>query len=152
MKLSTRIISAVLLVAGGSTAVYAISKHGDWHMTPEEKADFVTERVTRKLNLDATQQQYFNDLAILVAGILAEARASKDEQIEELSALIQAPSFDQSRALELVREKTGMVEEKAPRVIASLAMFLDSLNGEQKQQLEEFIEHRRHHHGHHRKH
>ncbi|HMB72470.1 MAG TPA: Spy/CpxP family protein refolding chaperone [Gammaproteobacteria bacterium] len=152
MKLSTRIITAAMLVAGSSTAVYAVSKHGDWHMTPEEKAEFVTDRVTKKLSLDTTQRQNFNDLASLVAGIVAEARASKSEQMEELSALIQAPNFDQARALELVREKTGMVEENAPQVIASLAVFLDSLNSEQKQQLEEFIEHRHQHDGHYRKH
>jgi hypothetical protein len=141
-----------MLVAGSSTAVYAVSKHGGWHMTPEEKADFATGRVTKKLSLDATQQQYFSDLANLVAGIVAEARADRSAQIDELSAMIQAPSFDQARALELVREKTGMVNDKAPQVIASLAIFLDSLNAGQKRQLEEFIEHRHEHYRQHRKH
>jgi hypothetical protein len=141
-----------MLVAGSSGAVYAVSKHGDWHMTPEEKADFVSERVSKKLGLDSTQRQYFSDLASLVADIVAEARASKSEQFEELSQMIQAPSFDQARALELVREKTGMVNEKAPQVIASLAIFLDSLNVEQKKQLGDFVEHRHGHHRHHRKH
>jgi Spy/CpxP family protein refolding chaperone len=152
MKLSTRIITAALLVAGSSTAVYAFSKHGDWHMSPEEKADFATDRVTKKLNLDTTQRQYFGDLANLVAGIVAEARANRSEHIDELSAMIRASNFDQARALELVREKTGMVNERAPEVIASLAIFLDSLNVEQKQQLEEFFEHHREHHRQHRKH
>ena len=48
MKLSTRIITAVLLIAGSSGVVYAYSKHNDWGMSPEEKVEFVTERVTRK--------------------------------------------------------------------------------------------------------
>jgi Spy/CpxP family protein refolding chaperone len=149
MKLSTRIITAILLVAGSSGAVYAISKHGDWQMTPREKAEFMTERVTKKLELDATQKQYFSDLANLVAGIVAEARASRSAQFEELSALIEAPSFDQARALELVQQKTSMINAKAPEVIASLGVFLDSLNGEQKQQLEEFVKHRHEHREHH---
>ena len=148
MKLSTRIITAVLLVAGSSSAVYAISRHGDWGMTPREKAEFVTERVTRKLELDATQQQNLSNLTNLVAGIVAEARANKSDQFEEISAMIKAPSFDQARALELVQQKTSMVNQKAPEVIASLGVFLDSLDGEQKQQLEEFIQHRHEHHGH----
>ncbi|MGD8419445.1 MAG: Spy/CpxP family protein refolding chaperone [Gammaproteobacteria bacterium] len=152
MKLSTRIITAALLVVGSSSAVYAFSKHGDWGMTTREKAEFVTERITRKLELDAAQQQNFSNLANLVADIVAEARANKSEQFEELSALIQAPSFDQARALELVQQKTSMINEKAPQVIASLGVFLDSLDGEQKQQLEEFIERRHEHHGNHRMH
>jgi len=48
MKLSTRIIAAVLLVVGSSGAVYAFSKHSDWGMTTEEKIEFISDRVTRK--------------------------------------------------------------------------------------------------------
>ncbi len=149
MKLSTGIVTAVLLVVGSSGAVYAFSKHGDWGMTPAEKAEFVTERVTKKLELDAAQRQNFSELANLVSGIVTEARAGKREQFEELSQLIEQPSFDQARALELVRQKTEMINEKAPQVIASLAVFLDSLDDSQKQQVKEFIEHRHRHHGHH---
>ena len=57
MKIFTKIIIAVLAVAGSSSAVYAFSRHGDWHMTPDEKVEFVTERVTKKLELDSQQQQ-----------------------------------------------------------------------------------------------
>jgi len=149
MKLATGIVVAVLLVAGSSGAVYAFSRHGDWGMTPEEKADFVTERVSKKLELDAAQRQNFSELASLLTGIVAEARAGKREQFEELSAMIEQPSFDQARALELVRQKTEMINQKAPQVIASLAVFLDSLNATQKLQLKEFIEHRHRHHGRH---
>ncbi len=149
MKLSTGIITAILLVAGGSGAVYAFGKHGDWGMTPGEKVEFVTERVSKKLELDAAQRQNFTELANLVADIVVEARADRRAQIEELSAMLAQPSFDQAQALELVRQKTEMVNQEAPRVIASLAVFLDSLNAEQKQQLQTLVEHRHRHHGHH---
>jgi len=149
MKLSTKIVTAVLLVVGSSGAVYAFSKHGDWGMTPAEKAEFVTERVSKKLELDAAQRQNFSQLVDLVSGIVAEARAGKREQFAELSQMIEQPSFDQARALELVRQKTEMINEKAPQVIASLGVFLDSLDDTQKQQVREFIEHRQRHHGHH---
>jgi Spy/CpxP family protein refolding chaperone len=146
MKLSTRIVTAVLLVVGSSGVVYAFSKHGEWGMTPQEKADFVSERVGKKLELDADQQQKFDALAGLVAGIVAEARADRAAQMEEISALLEEPSFNQARALELIGQKTALVDEKAPLVISSLAIFLDSLTAEQKGRLQEFIEHRRHHH------
>ena len=35
MKLSKRVIAAVLIIIGSSGAVYAYSKHGGWGMTPE---------------------------------------------------------------------------------------------------------------------
>lgn len=149
MKLSTRIVTAVLLVVGSSGVVYAFSKHGDWGMTPQEKAEFVGDRVGKKLDLDAAQQQKFDALAELVAGIVAEARADREAQMQEISALLDEPSLNQARALELIGQKTDLVNEKAPLVISSLAVFVDSLTPEQKSKLQQFIEHRhRHQHRH----
>jgi len=149
MKLSSRIITAVLLIAGSSGVVYAFSNHNDWGMSPEEKVEFVTERVTRKLELDSQQQQNFAALAETVVQIMQDARIAKTQHIDDISALLQEPSFNQARALELVQQKTRMINEKAPLVISSLAVFLDSLKVEQKQQMQEFMQHhhQRHRHG-----
>jgi len=148
MKLSKRVITAVLIIVGGSGAVYACSKHGDWGMTPEEKVEFVTERVTKKLNLDSQQQQRFTELAETVAQIMHDARAARQQHVDEIGELLQDPSFNQARMMEMVQQKTQLVNEKAPLVISSLAIFLDSLNTEQKQQLQDFLQHHRHHHRH----
>jgi protein CpxP len=148
MKLSTRIITAALLIAGSSGAVYAFSKHNDWGMSPEEKVEFVTERVTRKLDLDSQQQQNFTELAGAIAQIMQDARITKAQNLTEIEALLQEPSFNQARALELVEQKTRMINQKAPLVITSLAVFLDSLSVEQKQQMQEFMQHRHQHHRH----
>ena len=145
MKLSTRIITAALLIAGSSGAVYAFSKHNDWGMSPEEKVEFVTERVTRKLD---QQQRNFGELAATVVQIMQDAKITKAQNVTEIEALLQEPSFNQARALELVQQKTSMINEKAPLVISSLAVFLDSLTVEQKQQMQEFIQHRHQHHRH----
>lgn len=146
MKLSNRIIAAVLLVVGSSGAVYAFSKHGDWGMSPQEKIEFVTDRVTKKLELDSQQQQNFSTLAEMVAQLMVDAKATRAEHIDEIGKLLQEPNFDQSRALELLRQKTEIINQEAPRVISSLAVFLDSLNDTQKQQLQRFIEKRHHRH------
>jgi len=148
MKLSTRIITAVLLIAGSSGVVYAFGKHNDWGMSPEEKIEFVTDRVTSKLDLDSQQQENFGKLAQSVAQLMLDAKATREQQVNEIGALLQDPSFNQARALELVQQKTQMINENAPLVITSLAVFLDSLNAEQKQQLQDFIRHHRRHHRH----
>jgi Spy/CpxP family protein refolding chaperone len=148
MKLSTRIITAVLLIAGSSGVVYAFGKHNDWGMSPEEKIEFVTDRVTSKLDLDSQQQENFNKLAQTVAQLMLDAKATREQQVNEIGTLLQDPSFNQARALELVQQKTQMINESAPLVITSLAVFLDSLNAEQKQQLQDFVRHNRRHHRH----
>ena len=146
MKLSTRIITAVLLIAGSSGVVYAFGKHNDWGMSPEEKIEFVTDRVTSKLDLDSQQQENFSKLAQTVAQLMLDAKATREQQVNEIGALLQDPSLNQARALELVQQKTQMINENAPLVITSLAVFLDSLNAEQKQQLQDFLQHHRRHH------
>ncbi len=148
MKLSTGIITAVLLIVGSSGAVYAFGKHNHWGMSPEEKVEFVTDRVTSKLDLDSQQQENFSKLAKTVAQLMLDAKASREQQVNEIGALLQDPSFNQARALELVQQKTQMINENAPLVVNSLAVFLDSLNVEQKQQLQDFIKNHRRHHRH----
>ena len=147
MKLSTRIITAVLLVAGSSGVVYAFGKHGDWGMTVDEKIEFVSERVTRKLDLDDMQREKFEELAELAATTMRQVKPTREQHFGEVSALLQEPSFNQARALELVRQKTQLVNEQAPLLIATLAGFVDSLDAAQKQQLQEFLQQR---HGRHR--
>ena len=148
MKLSTKLITAVLLIAGSTGVVYAFSKHNDWGMSAEEKVEFVTDRVTKKLDLDNQQQQNFTQLAETVAQLMLDAKATREEHVTEIGTLLQDPSFDQARALEMVQQKTQMINEKAPLVMASLAVFLDSLDVEQKQQLQDFIRNHRKHHRH----
>ncbi len=148
MKLSTGIIIAVLVIAGSSGAVYAFGKHNDWGMSPDEKIEFVADRVTKKLDLDTQQRENFSKLAQTVAQLMLDAKATREQQVNEVGALLQDPSFNQARALEMVQQKTQMINENAPLVITSLAVFLDSLNLEQKQQLQEFIQHHRRHHRH----
>lgn len=148
MKFSTKVITAVLLIAGSSGAVYAFSKHNDWGMTPQEKVEFVTERVARKLELNGQQQQNFAALADTVVELMMEAKATRQDHVVEIGELLQEPSFNQARALELVQRKTQVINDKAPQVVASLAVFLDSLDAEQKQQLQAFMQHRHQHHRH----
>ena len=153
MKLSTRIITAVLLLAGSSGIVYAVSKHGDWGMTPEEKVEFVTDRVTRKLELTETQRQKFVALAESIATTLQEVKPQREQHMTDIEELLQEPVFDQARALQMIERKTRMVNERAPALIASLGEFVDSLNPEQKAQLQAFLQHRfEHGHRHRHKH
>ena len=145
MKLSTRIIAAILLVVGSSGIVYAVSKHGDWGMTPEEKVDFISDRVTKKLDLTESQRQKFAALANSVVVTLQAVKPEREQHMADISGLLEQPVFDQARALQLVQQKTQLVNDRAPGLIASLGEFVDSLNDEQKQQLQDFLQHRHKH-------
>jgi Spy/CpxP family protein refolding chaperone len=110
MKLSTRIITAVLLVVGSSGVVYAFSKHGDWGMSSAEKVEFVGDRVSKKLGLDDFQRQNFDQLAQTVVEIMQEVKPSREQGINEISELLQEPGFDQAQALQLVQQRTRLFD------------------------------------------
>lgn len=150
MKLKSYLALAAAMLLTGTSAVYAFGKYGHWRMTPGEKAEFVTDRVSKHLELDDQQRDNFARFADLVAGIAAAAHASKSEHVAEVREMLDEPVLDQARALEMVRQKTQLMNERAPEVIASLAVFLDSLRPGQKRELQAFIEHHRRHHRHHR--
>lgn len=145
MKKSTKILIATSLILGISGSVFAFGKHGQWGMSPEDKAEFMTERVTEKLNLNESQQQ---NLQVLVGEVLAfmqGMRAERETHKTQIQEMIAEPVLDQGRALQMIETKTQLVSEKAPVMIASLASFLDSLDTAQKTQLQGFIAKGMHH-------
>ncbi len=152
MKKSTKIIMATALVLGISGSVFAFGKHGHWNMSPEEKAEFVTERVTKKLELRESQQQNLQALVGDVLVLMKEMRAERDNHKTQIEEMLAEPVLDQGKALQLIESKTRQINDKAPEVIASLALFLDSLDSSQKSQLQSFIAkgmHHRHEHSEH---
>lgn len=150
MKKSTKIIIAGVMVLGVSGGVFAYGAHNHWNMSPQDKADFVTDRVSKKLDLDESQKQNLRVLTNDMMAIMNEIRESRQSHLTEVEKLLAEPVFNQASALEMVQEKTRKINEKAPATIASLALFLDSLNPDQKSELQSFIGDRMQHHRHER--
>ncbi len=149
MKKSTKIITIAVLALGVTSGVLAYGAHTTWRMSPEDKAEYVTEKITGKLELNATQQENLRSLSANVIQVMTDVRSDRKAHMETLQQLLSEPTLDQARALQMVQQKTEMINAKAPEIIASLAGFLDSLDSEQKNQLSEhFGNHMRHHHEH----
>lgn len=133
------------MILGVSGGVFAYGKHNHWGFSPEDKAEFVKERVTKKLDLNEAQQQNFQVLAGDVVALMKEMRADRESHKAQIEAMIAEPVLDQGKALQMIEAKTRQVNEKAPAMIASLALFLDSLDTSQKAQLQNFVSSRMHH-------
>ena len=61
---------------------------------------------------------------------------------DDVKLLVEAESFDQARALEMVSTKTATIDTVAPELIGAFGNFLDSLNPEQKAEILDFMESR----------
>ncbi len=151
MKKSTKIIMASLMALGISGGVFAYGAHNHWGMSADEKAEFITERVTKKLDLNEAQQQNLHLLATDMLQLMEEVKSGREAHMNQIQQMLADPVLDQSAAVKMIQDKTQAINDRAPATIASLAMFLDSLNPEQKSELQSFVTermHRKHGHGH----
>jgi Spy/CpxP family protein refolding chaperone len=144
MKKVIKIIAVGLLTIGVVGGAFAYSSHQHWKMSPTEKAEFVNKRIAGKLDLTEIQQLELKVLTDKLVEMIIEVKDSRHAQMDEIHQLVSAPVFDQGRALQLVQQKTEMINLKAPELVASLAGFLDSLDSSQKSELEDFMKHHKH--------
>jgi len=150
MKKSTKIIAVAVLALGVTSGVMAYGAHSAWKMSPEKKAEYVTDKITENLELDATQQAYLKALSGDLLEIMQEVRSNRSEHREIVQQLLSEPTMDQVKVLNMVQQKTQMINNKAPQLIASFAGFLDSLDSRQKKELREHMgEHMNRHREHH---
>lgn len=133
------------MILGISGGVFAYGKHNHWGFSPEEKAEFVSERITKKLDLNDTQQQNLQVLVTDALALMEEMGEDKEAHKAEIQSLLAEPEFDQNKALQMVQAKTQKINDRAPAAIASLALFLDSLDMEQKTKVQSFIDKGMHH-------
>ena len=150
MKKSTKIIAVTVLALGVSSGVMAYGAHSAWKTSPEKKAEYVTEKMTENLELDAIQQEYLRALSGDLLEIMQQVRLNRGEHREMVQQLLSESTMDQVKVLQMVQQKTQMINDRAPQLIASFAGFLDSLDSEQKKELREHMgEHMSRHHEHH---
>ena len=139
MKKSTIIIAVTVLTLGVTSGVLAYGAHSAWKMSPEKKAEYVTEKITENLELDVIQQENLRALSVTLLDILQDVRSNRNEHREMVQQLLSEPTMDQAKVLQMVQQKTQMINDKAPQLIASIAGFLDSLDSEQKKELREHM-------------
>ena len=114
--------------------------------TPEEKAEFVSERISDELELSESQQALLSNLKdkALLAG--KAMKDNKQEMKSNLVALISQPSIDHDQITLFMDSTLASMHTGADDVIPSFIAFHASLTEEQKTQVVEFIEsHRKHH-------
>ncbi len=141
MKKSTKITTAIVIALGVVTAggAYA-AKSGD--RDHSRKAEYAVGYIADKLELDTTQEQA---LSALKDQVLLAKDAMHDQMgtaRNDVKLLVEAESFDQAKALEMVSTKTATIDTVAPELIGALGNFLDSLNAEQKAEILDFMESR----------
>ena len=151
MKISKRtiiVITAGTLLIGGVAAC----KHKMHSATPEERGEWVVEKVSKKLELNETQKIKLVNLKDELLAVRKTMRSDRDEKRAEVLAMMQQPTLDREKVNNMVQQKINVASTQAPVVIDAMADFYDSLDDAQRAELVEHIEDKMEHFDHHRRH
>ena len=133
-------------IAVGGLAACGTRHHDRAPMSAEKIAEVrgkVVNRITSKLDLNAEQQQKLNVLADKVQAQRTALIGQTTDPRGEVRALVAGEKFDRARALNLLDEKTRVVQVSSPEVINALADFYDSLNPTQQAEVRERMQKRK---------
>lgn len=147
--LKTILISlAVFGVLLGVGAAWA--KHRGY-CNHSDRVQFITQRLTHKLDLTDEQQSGLSALADKFSELRDDAVDRKNSIRDSVIGLLSAPSLDRELAADLLEEGFKSMAERKRELIDAVAEFTDSLQPDQRAQLTELIGDRlAYHWGHHR--
>jgi len=146
-KAAVSIILVLSLLVGGSVLYAHMGPTwGSWLGNPQERAEMLSAYLTRKLDLNATQQQ---ELDAITQKLLAMGRAfheSRTKDRQEVLSILRADTLDMER-LRLLQSRhketlDGFISDLGDRLVE----FVEILTPEQRQRLATLIEN---HEGHH---
>jgi hypothetical protein len=143
MNKSRKIIiaSVVILLISGSALAFG-AKHHFENLSMQEKADMFNYHISRKLDLNTEQEIKLESLSSRLAEIMQQVKQQREGRSVFIEQIVNEGPMDQSVLLQKITEKTDMVNQNAPEIVALIAQFVDSLDAEQKTELKEMIEKR----------
>lgn len=135
MKIALISLGLVIVAVGAMGASGFCDKRGN----PEEFANHMVEKITKKLSLSEDQVAKLEIAKTELLAIKKDMNAQRQTMRTSFVDMIEKPTLDQQTILSMVKEKTQTVNDKAPQVVVALAGFYDSLNPEQQEKLREKI-------------
>jgi len=96
-------------------------------------------RVSRKLDLDESQQQRLTSVQGRMQDLRAGMQAAREQHRDALLALLSGERFDRTEAMRLLKVPAAVAAETAPELVAAFGDFYDGLNAGQRTRLRELM-------------
>lgn len=138
-KLSLFIVGTLVLVGSFSACGF----RGD----AEQRSQWIQEKVTKKLELNNVQQAQLENVSAEMMAARNDMKQRFGDDREQLLALLEQATLDQSMILTLIESRTQALNERAPVIVAAVGEFYDGLTAEQQAEVREFIQEHRGRHG-----
>lgn len=140
-------VIVTLIVAGLLMVGVAVAKKQGF-CDAEGRADWMVDRISQRLELDADQQSKLEQLRDRLMVLREQFHEARSESRDTVSELLAAPTLDQDRVQALFDQRHSAMADNSGDIIAAIAEFSDSLNDEQRDTVREWMERRMEHRGH----
>lgn len=141
------IVLPVLILVGAGAAAAGYKQHRGHH-NPER----MVERISESLELNAEQQLKLDAVKQALVESKQEMSRERVDTLNQLIEEVRKPQLDQARVMGMFDQRKARIEELAPRVLAPIIEFHQSLDDAQRGKivnlLETFRDWGRGHHGH----
>lgn len=134
LRSTFRVVVGILVITGGLAAAACHRHH-----TPAERAEWMTGKVAKHLDLDDQQKA---KLAVVKDEILAARAESKKERramMDEVIAQVQSDRLDQAKVTQLFEQHQAGQTRMMQRVLPKVADWHASLRPEQKAEAVEHL-------------
>lgn len=131
-------LKKISIIALAGSLIFGLS--GCFKHTPEEKAEWISDKIASKLELDEAQKVKLSKLKDEIMKARSEIRADRESTFEQAKTMVNSDAMSRDAVRALFDQKHQQVGQLAGPIIDSLVDFHASLNVEQKQQIVEFME------------
>lgn len=130
MRKTTKVIIAIGTAAAIIAGVSACNQR-----SPEQKADYLVERVTKKLELNSHQVTQLEDLKHAVLTVHSDMKQQHELMHQQFTDLLKQPQIEEKMLLELLDSHMQHMRDQTPKVINAAASFYNQLTPTQQAEL-----------------
>jgi periplasmic protein CpxP/Spy len=128
----------VILAAIASIAV--ISCRGWKHKSPEERAEWVTKKITKELELNEAQKQTLHTIKSDLLAKLEAQKSERDAQLQQFTALLRQDTIDKTKLNDLKKRHQQMRDKAEDIFLEKIAEFHKVLTPEQRNKSADLVQ------------
>lgn len=107
---------------------------------PEQRAEHVVKKVSKKLDLNKDQKEKLNNLKDKMLAIHKSKESNKEDFHKDVKKLLTQERISEVDVKSLLDRKRNDIDQILPEVLPELINFHASLNTDQKEKLVKFVE------------
>lgn len=129
MKKRLLFIPAIMIISLG---VLTLAGCNNNHVSPEEKAEWIVQKISKTINLSQDQIVKLEDVKIEIMKHRKEHQATKVATMDSLIAEIKKTTINQEVIMAMFNQHKMRIEQVVPLIIEKFVIFHESLTAEQK--------------------